>query len=130
MLNPVDQNDLVLFEDLVDDAVVAAPCGAEALEFTYQRLPEPLGVLGDWPEDGLQGCMPHLVGKSDEVAQTLRGDLDLVHEAASDVIAETKPLALGRFSSRPSQRLHQLIVSDDVERFLQGFEIVGAHEDE
>jgi hypothetical protein len=31
MLDPVDHNDLVLFEDIVDDAVVAALSGAEAL---------------------------------------------------------------------------------------------------
>jgi hypothetical protein len=43
--------------------------------------------------------MPHLVRKSVEVAQTLWGDFDLVHEVASDVIAATKPQAFGRFSS-------------------------------
>ena len=57
MLNPVDQNDLVLFEDLVDDAVVAAPCGAETLESTDQQLSRfavlvKLAKLPDRPSHG------------------------------------------------------------------------------
>jgi hypothetical protein len=71
----------------------------ETLELADQWFPEPLRVLGDRPEDGREGGVPDLVREPVEVAQTLRGDLDPVHEVASDVIAERKPLALGGFSS-------------------------------
>jgi hypothetical protein len=64
----MDQNGLVVFEDLVDDPVIASPCRAEALEFAYERFPKPLGILCDRPEDGLQSCMSHFVGQSVEVA--------------------------------------------------------------
>jgi hypothetical protein len=44
--------------------------------------------------------VPHLGRKSIEVAQTLGRDLNLVHEAASNVVAKPEPLALGCFSPR------------------------------
>jgi len=62
LLFSVNQDGLVVFEDLVDDSVVTATRRPETLEFAYQRFTQPLGVLGDRPEDGLQGCMAHLVG--------------------------------------------------------------------
>ena len=95
MLNPVDQSGLIVLEEFVDDPIVPASCSAEALEFADQWFPEPLGVLGDRPEDGREGSVSNLVGQSVEVTQTLRGDLDFVHEVRSHVIAQTKPFALG-----------------------------------
>jgi len=77
----MDQDRLVFLEDLVDDAVVTASGRVEALEFTHQWLPEPLRVLGDRPEDSLQSGVSDLVWEPDEVAQTLRGDVDLVQRA-------------------------------------------------
>ena len=97
VLNAVDQHRLIFFEDLVDDPVVPAPGGPETFEFTDKWLPEPLGVLGDRPEDGRECGVPNLVRQSVEVAQTLGGDLDLIHEVGSDVVAQAKPFALGRF---------------------------------
>jgi hypothetical protein len=38
MLHTVDQNNLLIFEDLVDDAVVATPRRPQTLEFTNERL--------------------------------------------------------------------------------------------
>ena len=80
------QHKYPIFPDLVDDPVVTAPCRVEAFEFANQRLPEPLGVLSDGPEDGREGSIADFLGELVEVAQTLRGDLDFVHEVASDVI--------------------------------------------
>jgi hypothetical protein len=67
MLNPVNQNGLIVFGDLVDDAIVAASCGSETFEFAYERYPDPGRVVGDWPENGFQGCQSHLVRKTVEV---------------------------------------------------------------
>lgn len=92
VLDSVDDNGGLRFEDLVDDAVVAASRRAKTLEFAYERFAEPLGVFGDRAEDGLQCGASHLVGESVQMTQTLGSDLDLVHEVASDVIAETQPL--------------------------------------
>jgi hypothetical protein len=54
MLHTVDQNDLLVFEDLVDDAVATAAGGPKCFEFTDERLAEPGRVLSDRPEDGPQ----------------------------------------------------------------------------
>ncbi len=94
MLHTVDQNDLVVFEDLVDDSVVATSRRPQALEFTKEWLAEPVRVLGDRTEDGLQGSVAHLLRELVEMAEPLSSDLDLVHPATSDVILETDPLAL------------------------------------
>jgi hypothetical protein len=61
VLHAVDQNDLVVFKDLVDDAVVTTSRRPQALRFTNQRLAEPVRVFSDRPEDGLQGGVAHLV---------------------------------------------------------------------
>ena len=94
VLYSVDEHDLLVFEDLVDDAVIAASCRPEILQFAYERFAEPLRVVCDRPKDGLQCRLAHLVWESVEMTETLGGDLDLVHAVASDVVAETQPLAL------------------------------------
>jgi hypothetical protein len=90
----VDQNDLVVFKDLVDDAIVATPRRPQTLKFTNQWLSEAVRILSDRPEDGFQCSVSHLLGKLVEMAETLSGDLDLVHPATSDVVLEAQPLAL------------------------------------
>jgi len=90
----MDQNDLVISEDLVDDAIVATPRRPETLEFTDEWLAEPTRVVSNRPEDGLQRGVAYLLRESIEMTETLSRDLDLVHPAASDVILETDPLAL------------------------------------
>ena len=82
----MDEDGFLVVEDLVDNAIVTAPGRVESLEFAEQWLPDPLGILSDRPEDCRQGSMTNLLGQLVEVAQTLRGDLDFVHEVASDVI--------------------------------------------
>jgi hypothetical protein len=53
MLHSVDENDLIVFEDLIDDAV----CGPETLERTDKRLAEPLRVLAlNRCDSGLGKC--------------------------------------------------------------------------
>jgi len=58
MLHTVDQNNLLIFEDLVDDAVVTAAGRPETLEFADQRPAQPIRVLSDRSEDGLQCSVP------------------------------------------------------------------------
>jgi hypothetical protein len=130
MLHTVDQNDLVVFKDLVDDAIVATSRRPQALELTDQRFAEPVRILGDRAEDGFQCSVPHLLRKLVEMAKTLSRDLDLVHPATSDVILETHTLAALSVGARTAKRLHQLIVFEDVERLLKRLEVVGAQEDE
>lgn len=99
VLNSVDHDDVVMFEDLIDDAVVASSSRSETLEFTHEWFPETQRILGKRSEDGSEGGVADLVGELVEVAKTLRRDLDLVHRVGSDLIAETNPLALGSLSS-------------------------------
>jgi hypothetical protein len=114
VLHTVDQNDLVVFKDLVDNAIVATPRRPETLEFTDEWFAEPVRVLSDRTEDRLQGSVAHLLRELVEMAETLSRDLDLVHPATSDVVAETQTLALFSVPSRTPKRLHQLIVFEDV----------------
>ena len=52
-----NQNALVVFEDLVDDAVTATPCRPETLEFANQRLAEPVwGVAIGLKTDSSAAC--------------------------------------------------------------------------
>ncbi len=130
VLHAVDQNDPVGFENLVDGAVVATSRGSEILEFTNERLPEPVRVVSDRPEDGLQSSISYLLGEPVEMMETLRRDPNFVHSSASNVVLEPQPLALFRVSSRPPKRLHEFIVSEDVKGFFEGLKVVRAHQDE
>ena len=76
MLHAVDQNDLIVCEDLIDDAIVAAPRRPKAVEFTAQWLAEPTRVAGDRFEDGLQGSVPYLLGEPVEMTETLSRDYE------------------------------------------------------
>lgn len=128
-VHAVDQSDPVVFKDLVDDAVVAASCRPETLEFTDQRLAEPTRSVSDRTEDGLQCGVSHLLREPVEMTETLSRDLDFIHSAASDVVLETQPLALLSVSARTPKRLHEPIVSEDVKGLFEGLEIVGAYQD-
>jgi hypothetical protein len=64
------------------------------------------------------------------MTEPLSRDLNLVHPATSDVILETDPLALLSVSARMPERLHELIVLENIEGFLERFKVVGAQKDE
>jgi hypothetical protein len=126
----VDQNDLIVVEDLVDDAIVTAARTPESFEYTNQRLGEPIRVVRNRPEYGFQCSVSHLVREFVETAETLSRDLDLVHPATSNVVPETHPIALFSIPARTAKRLHQLIVFQDVEGLFEGLEVIGTQEDE
>ncbi len=130
MLHAVDQNDLLVFEDLIDDAVVAAAGRPETLQFYNQRYAGTVRVLGDRHEDGLQSSVAHLLEELVEMTKTPSRDLNLVHPATSDVVPETHTLALFSIPARTAKRLHQLIVFEDVEGLFEGLEVVGTQGDE
>lgn len=130
MLDPVDDDDLVILEDLVDDPVLAPSGGPEPFQFAEEWLAEPLRVAGDRPQDRLECGGPDLIGKAAEMPETFGCDLDLVQRTTSEVIRQPQPLALGGFGSRPTQRLHQFVVAKDVEAFLERFEVIGTHQHE
>ncbi len=94
MLHTVDQNDLVVVEDLVDNAIVATPRRPKTFEFADERFAEPVRILSNRPEYRLQCSMAHLLGESIEMSETLCCDLDFVHPATSDVALEAYPFAL------------------------------------
>jgi hypothetical protein len=129
VLHSVDQDDLIVFEDLVDDAVVATPRRPQSLEFTDQRLAESARVLSDRTEDGLQRRVAHLLREFVEMAETLSRNLDLVHPATSDVILQTHAVTFFSIPARTPKRLHQLVVFEEVERFFKRLEVVGTQED-
>jgi len=47
MLDPMDYDDLLFFENLVDDSVIATTSCSQAFELAKQRFPESTWVLGD-----------------------------------------------------------------------------------
>ena len=89
VLDSVDHYCHLVLQDLVDDAVVATAGGSQALKFVHQRFADPLGILSHRAEDGGKGCISNLVGQAVEMPQARGRDLDLVHGAASDVIAQS-----------------------------------------
>jgi len=89
VLHAVDQNNLLVFEDFVDDAVVASARRPEALELADERPAKAVRVVSDRSEDGLQASVSHLLRELVEMTETLSRDLDLVHATTSDVVLET-----------------------------------------
>jgi hypothetical protein len=123
VLGAVDEDDVRVVVDLVDHPELAAARGVQALELTPQRCAGPLWVLGDRAEDRFENGPAHLLGKSVEVPEALRRDLDLVVHL--HVIPEAEPLALGSFSPRRPDRLEELAVLQDVDGRLERLEILG-----
>ncbi len=124
-LHTVDQNDSVVVEDLVDDAIVAAPRRPKTLKFPNERFAAPVRILSNRPEDRLQCSVAHLLGELVVMTETLSRDLDLVHAATSHVVLETQPLARLTVAARTSKRLHEIVVLEDVQGFFEGLEVVG-----
>jgi hypothetical protein len=93
VLYPVDQDDSLVLEDLVDDPVVAAPGGMQSLEFPEQWLSETLWVLRFRTQDRRKSGLSCLLRKTVQVSKTLRGDLDFIHTRFLSVVLEPKPLA-------------------------------------
>jgi hypothetical protein len=122
VLGAVDQDDVRVVVDLVDHPELAAACGVQALELTPQRRAGSLRFLGDRAEDRFENGRAHLLGKSVEVPEALRRDLDLVGHL--HVIPEAEPLALGSFSPRRPDRLEELAVLQDVDGLLERLEIL------
>ena len=57
VLYTVDQNDLVIFEELIDDAIVATPRRPQSLE----RIVEPTWDVSDRPGDRLERSVAHII---------------------------------------------------------------------
>jgi hypothetical protein len=97
----MDQDDLFLFKDLIDDAVIAPPRRPESSELTDERLSESVWILSNRSEDRLHGRMMDLLRKSTEVTEALGSDLDFVHALASDMVSESHPPAPLSIAPRP-----------------------------
>ena len=119
MLDPMDDDYLLILENFVDDAVVTSPRGSQPLELADEWLAEPLGVVSDRSQNRLKGSDPYLLRQAVELPETLGGDLDLVQPRPSDLIPKSQPLALGGLTTRTAQGFHQLVVTDDVETLLE-----------
>lgn len=93
VLHSVDEQDLFVFEDLADDAVVGAPCRSETLQFAYERFAEPLGVACDRPR--MDSSAARTLSGSRLRCRKPSGVISISYTTvASDVVAETQPLAL------------------------------------
>ena len=62
MLNSVDQHDLLIFEDLIDDPVVATAGRMQPFELAEEAFPESLGVLRNRAKRSSQGRIAYLLG--------------------------------------------------------------------
>lgn len=130
MLHAVHDDAPFQVVDLVDDSVVPAPGGVQAAEFTDQRLAEAPPALADRAEQCGDGGVSDLSRDLVEMPKPLGRDLDLVHGVRSEMVAEADSLAFGGFSPRFPDGRHEVVVVEDVERFLQGLEVFRTHENE
>lgn len=93
MLHPVDENDIVVLEDLVDDSIVAPPGRVQPLEFSKQRFPKALRVACYGSQNRCDCCLSHLFWKSVPVSKTFRCDFDFVHQVFLDAVLNWKSFA-------------------------------------
>jgi hypothetical protein len=61
MLHAMDQNDLFVFDDLIDDSVVATSGRVQTFQLPKERLPEALWVLRYRTEDRSKCCFSYLL---------------------------------------------------------------------
>jgi len=94
MLHAVDQDNPVVFHDLVDDAIVAASSRPESCQFSNERLSEPARIFRNRPQYRLERSVTYFLRESIEVPQTLSRDLDLEHVRTSEMITESESFAL------------------------------------
>lgn len=78
MLYPVHDHDAGCIVDAVDNPVVTSTSGKQAGELSLERLAEPARIVADRSSHGGEGGTTNLPWKLVEVAETLRGDLNLV----------------------------------------------------
>jgi len=79
VLNTMNRHHLGAFVDTVDDPVITPAGGIQPGELPHERLPQPVGVLGDDTLKSRQGRVPDLGGDLVQVMEALRGDPDVVH---------------------------------------------------
>lgn len=130
MFGPVDDHEPLVLVDLVDDVVVAAARDPEAFESADERPAEHLRVPGERAVDGLGDGGEDLLGKPVERSSAFGCDPEVVHPVDSEEIAQGCQLAVGGFQARLAKRVHQLVVAEYLDGFLQGLQIVGAQDDE
>ena len=123
MLSTVNKDDTGRFVDFVDHPELPAASRVQSFKLPPERLAGSLGILGDRAEDGLQDRGSDLVGRSVEVPETLRRDLNLVGHL--HVILEAEPLSLCRLSTRFSDRVEKVPVLEDVDGLLERLQVVG-----
>ncbi len=127
MLRTVDEHRPSRVVDLVDDAEISPAGREQPFELTSEEFARSIPVLGDRAEDGLDHGGADLRGKTIEMSEPLGGDLDL--ERQLDVVLEGELFALRRLPSRAADGLQQSLVAEDLHRFLERFELIGAQQD-
>ena len=92
MLHAMDQNDLFVFDDLIDDSVVATSGRVQTFQLPKERLPGALSVFHNRTEDRSKCRFSYLLRQPVQVPKTLGCDLDLIHTRSLDVVFESQCL--------------------------------------
>ena len=97
MFDPMDYHDLLFFENLVDDPVVATTSRNQAFKLAKQWFTKPSWILGNWSEYSSESCLSDLGRQLIEVSEPFRCDFDLIHRGFSDNVSKGKSLPSRRF---------------------------------
>ena len=62
------------------------------------------------------------------MSKPLGCDFDLIHVTCLNVVFEPEPLSAGSFCSGASERFHQLLIPNDVQRFLERLQVIETHQ--
>ena len=104
MLDSVHDHDAGSIVDAVDHPVITSTGGEQAAELSDEWLAESAGILPDRSPHGGEGGITDLFWKLVEVAETFRGDPDLVcHSAASSGGRQLEQVAACSFGSRSGE---------------------------
>lgn len=131
MLDSVHGHDAGRIVDAVDDPVVTPTSGEQADELSDEGLAESAGILPDRSPHGGKGGITDLFWKLVEVAETFRGDPDLVrHSGAGSGGRQREQFAACGLGARSGEGCDEVRIAQYVQGLLEGLEIVGAHEHE
>ena len=117
MLSAMDEHDVLFFVDLEDYPELTSSSRARPFKLASEGLPGSMRVLGDRPEDRFDDGRSNLRRKPVEVPETLRRDLDLVHEL--DVVLEPNSLAVRRLAPGRADGLEERLILQDLNGFLE-----------
>lgn len=107
-LRAMNGHDLRVLVDLVDHTELTASSRTEPIKLAPERLPCPVWVLGDRPEDRFDDFSANLGRQPVDMPEALRRDLDLVNDL--EVVLEPESPSLGCLAPGCADGLEERLV--------------------